>query len=148
MASLIQINNNIKTLAMQHAMIKTVFFGVPTDRQALSDVAYPLFAFDVQDMPLEVAQSTSGKETITYKFWFIDAMKADKSNEEDALSDMVAISNDIIALLKDNDNDFQISSPITRRRISDDTPDQVCGVEMDVNIFQPYTSNRCQIPTI
>ena len=143
MASIVQINNSIKTLAAQNAMIQTTFFGTPTDKMAQGDVKYPLFAFDVMDFGLDIQ-----KETINYQFWFLDQMKADKSNEEDALSDMVAVSNDMVAALKNNTNDFQLVTPITRNRISEDTPDNVCGLVMNISIYQPYTANRCQIPTI
>ena len=99
MATLVQIINQIKTLASNNKMIRETFFGSVADRMAISDVQYPLFAFDLVDAPLE-----TNKENLNFQFWFLDLMKADKTNEEDALSDMIAISNDMVAALNANEN--------------------------------------------
>ena len=140
--TLVQINNQIKSIASQNAMIETIFFGNLPDRMALGDIRYPVFCFDLLDSVLEVQ-----KETLNYQFWFLDKMNPDKSNEEDALSDMISISNDMVAALSLNSNEFQINRTINKTRIQDESPDQVCGVMFNLQIYQPYENNRCQIPS-
>lgn len=141
MATLIQIINKIKEIGTANKMIQTTMFGIPMDAQALQDVKYPLFCFDLVDMPL-----SDKIETFNFRMMFLDMMKADRSNEEDALSDMIMISNDVVAALNNNNNDFQLNKSIQRERIQDETPDILCGTMLTVSLYQPMDYNRCQIP--
>lgn len=123
-------------------MIKTTYFGSIQDKVAEADVKYPIFTFDLVSAPL-----SDKIETLNYEFWFLDRMRQDRSNEEDALSDMIAISNDVVAALNNHALDFQLNKSITRTRIQDYDPDVLCGVKLDIALYQPIAYNKCQIPT-
>lgn len=139
--TLVEIIDQITAIGNANKAIKTTYFGSNADLFAIGDVDYPLFSFELIDMPLD-----DKKESFNFEMFVVDMMRQDRSNEVDALSDMIAISNDIVAALSNNNNDFQIVKQITRERIQDETPDVVCGVRMKITLYQPYDANRCQIP--
>lgn len=139
--TLIELNRKIQTIGESNAMIRTAFFGSLADRMAQGDIDYPIFCFDLVSAPL-----TDKIETLNYEFWFLDRMRQDRSNEEDALSDMIAVSNDVVAALTDVSLDISLNKSITRTRIQDESPDVVCGVKLDIALYQPINYNRCQIP--
>lgn len=143
MSTLNQIITQIKTIAEDHAQINTLYFGPPLDILGNQDVNYPLFCVDISDMPV------NGKEqSFPFRMWWLDIARADKSNEQEILSDMLLVSNDFLASLDylSNSEDWMMDRNVPRQRIKDDTPDGLAGILADVTLKSPITYDKCQVP--
>ena len=141
MASLIQINNQIRQLLQKNKLVEMFYFGTPLDLMDRSDIKYPVVCFDIQDFP-----QNGNTEQFPYQFWFLDQITEDYRNDEMVCSDMLMLSNDFTAQFKQSLTDSNLSSPITRQRITADTGDRFSGIVLTCTIYQPNTFNSCQVP--
>jgi hypothetical protein len=140
-----QIAAIIINTALRHGQLKSAEFGDPADVLNRTDLKYPALLFDLYSSSLE-----RGKERFPFRLWLLD-LTLDHSNVTDAQSDALAISADIIALLKNEEvHDFVVEDSVQRTLIAPrhGGPDRHAGLYMDVTIWQPYSADRCQVPLI
>jgi hypothetical protein len=62
------------------------------------------------------------------------------------LSDTNLIMQDIIAELRNNVNDYEVSTTIPLVYVREYDPDFLAGVQADVTLTTDSLNNRCQIP--
>ena len=137
-----QLVQTISDLGDKHEIIATTYYGAAMDKLAESDVAYPMFTFNV------AAGRINGQEiNLDFSMFFFDRLVADKSNEQDVHSDQLQIAQDIIAQLRWQGWDFSVLDAITVNLFTDDTPEMLAGVNVEMTISMPYQSDRCAVPS-
>jgi hypothetical protein len=133
----------IEELGTKHKMIATVYNGAAMDRLALSDVAYPMFTFDVVNARI-------AGQTIEFDFsmFFFDRLQADATNEREVQSDQLSIAQDIISQLKYGGWDsFVLSDNVPIVFFTDSTPELLAGVNATATVVVDFIADRCSVPT-
>ena len=149
-------NNVVDTLVClgnQHLQINTTTTGDLWDIDLDKNTLFPLLHIN----PVSVSIS-QGQRQFNYQLFVMDLVNEDNSNEQEVLSDMLEIQNDIIALLKRGeilyhydaaageepryfiDNDFTCE-PFTER-----FDNAVAGWVMDLGVIVENELNSCIIP--
>lgn len=138
-----QVVQTIKQIAEAHEQINTVYFGnLPYFLSHETDNKYPAMFYDF------TGSSISGTTlTLQFSLYFMDRMLAEQTNETEVLSDQLLIAQDIIAQLKFNDFDFVMQDSVQMQHFTEDTPDLLAGVKIDINLDLPFTANRCIVPS-
>lgn len=135
--------NKIKEIANAHQQIKSVYFGdFPDYLSKGSDNVYPSLYFDVTG-----GQVLERSVVLNFSLYFFDRMLHEDTNETEILSDMLEICQDIIAQLRYNGFEWDEGMNDTLTFFTEDTPDLLAGVKVDITLDLPYISNRCQVPT-
>ena len=62
------------------------------------------------------------------------------------MSDQLLTAQDIIAQIRNNDNEWKVSDSIPMTLFVESEPDVLAGVKADITITLPSINNRCQIP--
>ena len=149
-------NNVVDTLVClgnQHLQINTTTTGDLWDIDLDKNTLFPLLHIN----PVSVGIS-QGQRQFNYQLFVMDLVNEDNSNEQEVLSDMLEIQNDIIALLKRGEilyhydaaageepryfivNDFTCE-PFTER-----FDNAVAGWVMDLGVIVENELNSCNIP--
>lgn len=138
-----QVVKQIKEIAEAHDQINTVFYGDFDEFLGMSaDNVYPAMYFD-----LTTANIAGRNLNLGFSLYFFDRMLAEKSNETEALSDLLSITQDIIAQLRFNEFEFEMSDNTTLTPITEDTPDLLVAFKADISLELPFTADRCQVPS-
>ena len=138
-----QVVQTIKQIGEAHEQINTVYFGdLPYFLSHETDNKYPAMFYDF------TGSSISGTTlTLQFSLYFMDRMLAEQTNETEVLSDQLSIAQDIIAQLKFNDFDFVMQDSIQMQHFTEDTPDLLAGVKIDISLDLPFTADRCVVPS-
>ena len=140
-----QIIANLSEIAVQHRQLHNFKFGNPAE-------FYTSGVADCAEMWCQVNTATVSRNTMTYSFrvWVLDGVKRGELNENEVLSDMALIANDIIAQLRHPDYDWVIdfADNQTLNFFTEYSPYKWAGVWFDVDIELKYPNNRCAIPFI
>lgn len=131
----------IQAIGENHAMIKKTFQGTIVDFLSTENL-YPAMLFDVTG-----ANINGSEQSIDFEMYFMDRVAQDLNNEMEVLSDQLRIAQDIIAEMRDQNNEYELSDTIPISFFVDDTGDVLGGVRLDISINLGYISNRCVIPT-
>jgi hypothetical protein len=138
-----QVVNQIKAIAEAHEQINTVYYGDFDEFLGESaDNVYPAMYFDSTN-----ANIATRTLTLNFSLYFFDRMLPEKTNETEAVSDMLSVAQDILAQLMYNEFEFEMSDSATLTFITEDTPDNLVAVKADISLDLPFTSDRCQVPT-
>jgi len=136
----------LQTFAVSHKQINSFEFGEEFDLEADSAKNAPLMWANVVD-------TTIDNSLVNTKFtlMFIDLVHADKSNENEVLSDQLLIAQDCIAYFSNiswaNLNLF-IDKNITLSVVKDENVNSWTGWTFELNFKQEFYSDYCQIPLI
>ena len=138
--------NNIydafKDIATAHKQINTYGMGDLWEMTSSGTVTYPLMWAKPEDSRIEQSVFVS-----SWTLLFMDLVDDGEANENDVLSDMELVALDVIALLKNNDYEFDFKGTgITLQRFTERFEDKVAGVGIRVDLRVPYTADRCQVP--
>jgi len=138
-----QVVDTITQIATAHKQIKSVYFGDIADYLSKgTDNIYPSLYYDVTGANIQ------GKSlTLNFSLYFFDRMLAENTNETEVLSDMLEVAQDILAQLKYNNFIFDEMTSATISFITEDTPDLLAGVKVDMALDIPFLADRCQVPT-
>lgn len=136
-----QIIKRITDYANQHAQINFVYFGAIYNKLSASDVTYPALFFDI-----EQSQILAKQTEFTFSLYFMDRQLQETEGVE-VLSDMVLIAQDIVAQLRNNYNEWDVSENIPMEFFIESDPDYIAGVRLAVSLTIPNINNRCVIPT-
>jgi hypothetical protein len=129
-----------KDIADNHSQINDFFFGDVWDIQASTTTNYPLFAVTLLSNKL-------GNNTIThsFRFYFMDLINADSSNETEVKSNAITIQNGIWHLLRDY-YDLEPLFTVNVVPFVEKFNDRVGGAYADVSIEVPSNFGWCNEP--
>jgi hypothetical protein len=136
-----QLIANIQNLGEKHRIIQRTFRGNIVDFLS-SENLYPGFLFDVVSATIQ-----NGQMTVAMEFFFMDRNAQDESNEMEVLSDQLQIAQDIIAQMRDQNEEYELNDNINVTFFVDRTGDVLAGVRCDISVNLPYISDRCAVPT-
>lgn len=131
----------IQNMGNNHKQIHTTHQGNLLDILAKSDLVYPVFSFNFLD-----AQITGVDMNVNFTMFFLDRILAEQTNETEVMSDQLLIAGDIIAQLKNHDQEYVLVSNVRLNFLKDTTPDLIGGVNASVTLSIPYLYNRCEVP--
>lgn len=135
-----QIVKKIEDYGSQHAQIKFVLYGDVVDHLSQGEVTYPAFFFNMSGVSILAKQIT-----FTFSLYFMDR-QIENTEEIEVMSDQLLICQDIIALIRDNANEWLVSENIPMEFFVESEPDVLAGVKADVTLTLSSINNRCQIP--
>jgi competence CoiA-like predicted nuclease len=142
--TLIQLIDQLKTLAQSHPMIRTFGEGDIYDYvDNGGEINYPVLWVVQQN-------HTLSKNSITYQLQLIyaDLLLEDKSNRLQSQSDQLQVAMDILSKLKlDNTYTFSISDNVSIETFQERFNDFATGVSMTISFVNPYPFNYCTFPT-
>jgi hypothetical protein len=146
-----QIVQRLAAIAGAHKQIKS-FAYVKSAPEYIYDagkkVTYPIC---VVEHSTGAISSTSHLHTHNLRFYVLDLVnRANEtdSNEQDVISDMLSVSEDLIALVRDPayDETWTTEGNSGVAIISDYTADYVAGASFDLPISTYFFGDRCQVP--
>lgn len=135
-----QIVKKITDYGSQHAQIKFVLYGDVVDHLSQGEVTYPAFFFNMSGVSILAKQIT-----FTFSLYFMDR-QIENTEELEVMSDQLLICQDIIALIRDNANEWLVSENIPMEFFMESEPDVLAGVKADVTLTLSSINNRCQVP--
>ena len=135
-----QIVKKITDYASQHAQIKFILFGDVIDHLSQGEVTYPAFFFNLSALSLQEKEIS-----YTFSLYFMDR-QIENTEEIEVLSDQILTCQDIIALIRNNVNDWVVEPNIALEYFIESEPDVLAGVKADIILTLPSINNRCQIP--
>ena len=80
-----------------------------------------------------------------FRIYFLDRQLQETDGLEE-MSDMALISQDIIALLRNNSNEWIVDNVIPMNFVVEGEPDYLAGVVLEVGITISNINNRCEVP--
>lgn len=131
----------IQALGENHALIKRTFQGTIVDFLSTENL-YPAMLFDVTG-----AAINGSEQSINFEMYFMDRVAQDTSNEMEVLSDQLQTAQDIVAQMRNQNNEYELADNVQITFFVDDTGDVLGGVRLDITINLGYISNRCVVPT-
>lgn len=142
-----QILSRLKSLALSHKQINYAFFGDPHEF-VTKDITYP--ACFIQSQP-GVINTATKLQTFSFRLYFLDLVHVatdTEENEDEVLSDMSSVADDMFALLMSPtyQDDWVISETAVKNLGTEQFDDMLAGVVIDVEISVEYLSNACDIP--
>lgn len=135
-----QIVKKITDYGSQHAQIKFVLYGDVVDHLSQGEVTYPAFFFNMAGV------SMLAKEIqYTFSLYFMDR-QIENTEELEVMSDQIQICQDIIALIRNNTNEWVVEDNIQMEFFIESEPDVLAGVKADIILTLASINNRCQVP--
>jgi hypothetical protein len=135
-----QIVKKITDYGSQHAQIEFVLYGDVVDHLSQGEVTYPAFFFNMSGVSMLAKQIT-----YTFSLYFMDR-QIENTEEIEVMSDQLLICQDIIALIRDNANEWLVSENIPMEFFVESEPDVLAGVKADITLTLSSINNRCQVP--
>jgi len=137
-----QINKAFNNIAVAHKQINTYGIGDIWEIATSGDVRYPLMWAKPEGGRLEKSIFVSSWTLI-----FMDLVDNGERNENDVQSDMELVALDVVALLGDNQYEFDFNyEGASLERFTERFEDKVAGCLVRIEIRIPYTADRCQVP--
>lgn len=130
----------IQALGEGHALIKRTFQGTIVDFLSTENL-YPAMLFDVTG-----AAINGSEQSINFEMYFMDRVAQDTSNEMEVLSDQLQTAQDIVAQMRNQNNEYELADNVQVTFFVDDTGDVLGGVRLDITVNLGYISNRCVVP--
>jgi hypothetical protein len=138
-----EIKNLINSLADEHLEINDFGWGDIWEIGESKSITYPLMYCTPQN------SSISGKVfNFNISIIFADLVYGDEKNEDDVINDQMMICQDIIAQLRSDEYDFNLSQNVQIQFFTERLSDLVAGVRADLSFALPYTNDRCAFPKI
>lgn len=136
-----QLVAHIQHLGESHQIIQKTFRGSILDFLSTEN-NYPGFIYDVT-----TASINGSEQTINFEFFFLDRVNQDDSNDMEVFSDQLQIAQDIIAQMRDQNQEYELADNINITFLLEQTGDVLAGVRCDISVNLGYISNRCAVPT-
>lgn len=138
--SLNQIVQRITNYGLEHAMINHVHFGEIYNWLSTEEAIYPSMFLNI-----ERAMILERQTKYVFSIYLLDRQLQETDGLEE-MSDMALVAQDIIALLRNNDNDWVIDNMIPIQFVVESQPDFLAGVTMEVGLVVSNINNRCEVP--
>ena len=141
-----QIVKELTTIGNNHEQINFVYFGDVWERLSNGEVTYPA-------MFMTLTGASFGAKEIAYSFslYFMDRMLMEETNETEVLSDMTQVAGDIVAQLRYPEDYGNVTWTLNQNLpitfYTEEDPDLLAGVKLDISLSLPFINNRCQVPS-
>jgi hypothetical protein len=141
-----QIVKELTTIGNDHEQINFVYFGDVWERLSNGEVTYPA-------MFMTLTGASFGAKEIAYSFslYFMDRMLMEETNETEVLSDMTQVAGDIVAQLRYPEDYGNVTWTLNQNLpitfYTEEDPDLLAGVKLDISLSLPFINNRCQVPS-
>jgi hypothetical protein len=135
-----QIVQRITDYGAQHHQIQSVKFGEIYNWLSDSEIVYPSLFFNVDNANVLARQTK-----FIFSIYIMDR-QLQESNGLEVMSDTTLIGQDIIALLRDNNNPWIIDEIIPLEYFVEGEPDYLAGVRLGVGLTISNINNRCEVP--
>lgn len=138
-----QVVKELETVLSEHPMIHEVLFSSPVEWINRNHVpSYPVSCYEINSGFLN-----AGREQIfRVVIWFLDKSGVEAEFEPDTISDMHGVAYDILAKLRQQFNEYLISTNVQFNVVSEKFEDYLSGVriEFDFSIVRKY--GACDVP--
>lgn len=121
-------------------MINHVHFGEVYNWLSSEDAKYPSMFFNIERATILEKQTK-----FNFSIYIMDRQLQETDGLEE-MSDMTLIGQDIIALLRNNENDWIIDDIIPIDFFVEGEPDYLAGIRLEVGLTISNINNRCSIP--
>lgn len=148
MRTLNELIKRIRTLALAHKQIRRFKTGLAGDLFADHTAKYPACCLQYTAGGI----STSGHATtVNFRMFLVDLVHVSedtKQNEDDVLSDMLLIIQDLVSEMNNgNFNDWFLSTDNVLQAIIEGDNDLFAGWYLDFSIRIIYRQNVCEVPS-
>lgn len=135
-----QIIKQIKSFGQNHPQIKFVWFGDIMEKLDDEDVTYPAMFIDINSIGILEKQ-------IQYSFdIYLMDRHLQETQAEEILSDMVLISQDMVANFRNQIYEWTTDNNISTEIFRESTPDYLAGLKMTIPITLSSLNDTCIIP--
>lgn len=143
-----QVVRRIKTLALSHQQINTFYSGDNFEADAGADIVYPICVCEKVPGSIDRAQKLT---TYNFRLYFLDRVliaEDSEGNEDEVLSDMASVANDMMAMLMYSgyEDDWIIGDLAVHQSVTEVLNDMVSGSVLDVSVSVDFIADRCQVP--
>jgi hypothetical protein len=135
-----QIVKKVTDYGSQHPQINFVLYGDIYDHLSQGEVNYPAMFFNIEDVSISAKQIQ-----YTFGLYFMDR-QIENTEELEVMSDQILTAQDIIALIRNNANEWIVGDSIPMVLFTESEPDVLAGVKASISLVLPSINNRCQIP--
>lgn len=154
-----QIVEIIKAKALNQSQVNSFFFGDSWEVGSGNKITYsdgslnPTPLYPLIGLTLIKTEKEGKLKSTTFNMWACDLVHKDIENEQDVLSDMDLIINelhdDIHNYLQydQNINNATLDSAFVTEPFNEKFDDEVSGHQGEIKIIQSNTKDTCQIPT-
>lgn len=144
-----QIRNRIETIAKAHKQVRDFKKGLVSDQQNEHTTKYPaVFLIENNGGSISISNRVT---VINYQMFILDLVNVSensKLNENDVISDMVSIAQDLIAQMhNDIYTDWRVGSDNNLDIVVEDEADMRAGCVVNFSITTTYTLNICAVPS-
>ena len=138
-----ELNQELSTLLLSHAMIKTAKNVRPQEWLNRGvNATFPAVFWWATGGSMNKGQ----KNDFTVTFWFLDKAGQEFKFEEDVVSDMQGIAYDIIQKMRVETQPWLIDDNINFDVVSDYAEDYLAGITMNFTIETFSTFTACDMP--
>jgi hypothetical protein len=142
-----QVLERIRINCLAHKQINRFFFG--KEWELLNDKKSEYACVLCEDQGGSIDRSRNAR-ILNFRLYFLDLVNVSEDtegNEQEVLSDMLSVAEDIIALLNRYEyEDWMIQETSSLQLITEVYDDMNAGVYIDVSISVDYLTDRCQVP--
>lgn len=143
-----QVVARLKSLALSHRQINSVYFGDVPEFDANGDVNYPACFIE---QTAGVLNDEEHLQRFGFRVYFVDRVGVSEDaegNELEVLSDMTGVATDFKAMINYSgyQDDWEIDPASVVTPVTESLNDMVAGVYMDILIAVDYLVDRCQVP--
>lgn len=144
-----QVRNRIERIALAHSQVRSFKKGLISDQLTEHTARYPAVYLSG---PGQGSISISSRAAvINYQLFIMDLVHVSedtKLNEEDVLSDMFSIAQDLVAQMNSAVyTDWRVSPDNNLQIVVEDESDMRAGVVLDFSISTMYTQDLCAVPS-
>lgn len=138
-----QVKISVENLLNSHPQINDVRFATPREWLKLEGQNnYPVCCFAMNN-----GQFDPGYKVFNLQLWFLDLAGVDGEFEVDVVSDQTEIANDIVGLLKQAYQSWEIDENISFDVVLEKFEDFLSGVQLSINLKTINTYDTCISPT-
>lgn len=143
-----QVVKRVSTIANAHKQIRNFYFGNAVEFLTVKKTRYTSCFLQDTGIGYDINAKT---RTLNFKMYFLDLVHVateTKANEQDVLSDMLSVAEDLISEFNQSQySDWKVSTGVTGTFVTESLDDMVAGAVLDITIITPFDSNVCVVPT-
>lgn len=139
-----EVKSLLNNLANAHYQINDYGWGDVWEIGESKSITYPLMYCTPENSSISIGGKTFN---FVISIIFADLVFGDGENTDEVISDQLLICQDILAQLKQNNFDFNISDNVSIEFFSERLSDLVAGVRATITMAIPYINNRCVVPS-
>lgn len=139
-----EVKQLLNDLANDHYQINDYGWGDVWEIGESESITYPLMYCTPETSNISLSAKAFN---FNISIIFADLVFGDGSNTDDVISDQLLICQDILAQLKSDKFDFNVSDTVSIEFFSERLSDLVAGVRASITLVIPYVNNRCVVPS-